>query len=314
MAIYNLFSTRQKKARGEVIDVYQYENMPNSLRVQTLKIIEDTIGYPSAYNINFHTSNIADSFYEKIHNTLSKEYGVFSLKQNYLNDLDALSYFFLEEKNVEKCMDFVELCMKIIQGYVSENQIAFRGITKQKPDDAIEELNERFRNHGFGYQFESGEIIRVDSQIIHSEIVKPILMFLGNDPIYQGANDEFLSAHEHYRHKRYKECLSECLKSFESLMKAIHDKHNWHYETHHNASKLINSCFSHNLVPSFLQSQFTSLKTMLESGVPTIRNNCAGHGQGADIKEVSEEMVSYMLHLTATNLLFLSKCEQNLIL
>ncbi|EPO6927140.1 DUF7014 domain-containing protein [Escherichia coli] len=51
---------------------------------------------------------------------------------------------------------------------------------------------------------------------------------------------------------------------------------------------------------------------MLETGIPTIRNKNAGHGQGADIKEVPEELVSYMLHLTATNLLFLLKCEKNI--
>ncbi|EBH3330230.1 hypothetical protein EHS80_24535, partial [Salmonella enterica subsp. enterica serovar Kentucky] len=74
----------------------------------------------------------------------------------------------------------------------------------------------------------------------------------------------------------------------------------------------INSCLSQNLIPAYLQSQFTSLKTMLETGIPTIRNKNAGHGQGADIKEVPEELVSYMLHLTATNLLFLLKCEKNI--
>ncbi|EIZ1200690.1 hypothetical protein MPJ20_004679, partial [Escherichia coli] len=78
------------------------------------------------------------------------------------------------------------------------------------------------------------------------------------------------------------------------------------------ASKLINSCLSQNLIPAYLQSQFTSLKTMLETGIPTIRNKNAGHGQGADIKEVPEELASYMLHLTATNLLFLLKCEKNI--
>lgn len=75
----------------------------------------------------------------------------------------------------------------------------------------------------------------------------------------------------------------------------------------------IDGCdLSQNLIPAYLQSQFTSLKTMLETGIPTIRNKNAGHGQGADIKEVPEELASYMLHLTATNLLFLLKCEKNI--
>ena len=47
--------------------------------------------------------------------------------------------------------------------------------------------------------------------------------------MYAGANDEFLRAHEHYRHKRHKECLNECLKAFESMMKAICKKRRWPY-------------------------------------------------------------------------------------
>ncbi|HAX5771969.1 TPA: hypothetical protein JTW80_004632, partial [Escherichia coli] len=195
---------------------------------------------------------------------------------------------------------------------VAKNHYEFKDITSQSPGDAVIELNERFREHGVGYQFESEEIIRIDSQLIHADVVKPTLILLSGEPLFEGANDEFLAAHEHYRHKRYKECLNDCLKSFESIMKAIHDKNNWKYSPNDTASKLINSCLSQNLIPAYLQSQFTSLKTMLETGIPTIRNKNAGHGQGADIKEVPEELVSYMLHLTATNLLFLLKCEKNI--
>jgi hypothetical protein len=42
---------------------------------------------------------------------------------------------------------------------------------------------------------------------------------------FDGANEEYLKAHEHYRHRRNKECLTECLteclKAFESTMKII---------------------------------------------------------------------------------------------
>ena len=44
MAIFDLFSKRQKKLRGEVPDVYQYDTMSNSLRVQIVHIITDAIG------------------------------------------------------------------------------------------------------------------------------------------------------------------------------------------------------------------------------------------------------------------------------
>nr|WP_310615727.1 hypothetical protein [Pantoea cypripedii] len=313
MAISNLYSKRQKKVRGEISDVYQYDNIPRPLKVQIIQIIQDSIGRPAPVDRYSSYENAADEVYRYIHETLAKEYGVFKLKEYSDNDFTALTEFFINESDEEKCLDFIELSMKILDGYISENNYKFQGITRQSPEDAIAELNERFKEHGVGYQFESGEIIRIDSQIIHSDVVKPTLSLLGNEPLFAGANDEFLAAHEHYRHKRYKECLNDCLKSFESLMKAIHDKHQWHYNQSDTASKLVNSCLSHNLIPGYLQSQFTSLKTMLETGVPTIRNKNSGHGQGADVKDVPEDMASYMMHLTATNLLFLSKCEQKIV-
>lgn len=212
----------------------------------------------------------------------------------------------------EICLDIIELCFRIIKIYVNQNYYKYKLSTSssQSPEDAIKELNYRFNEQGIGYQFESGELIRVDSQFIHSEVVKPVLKLIGSKKHYVGSNDEFLSAHEHYRHKRYKECLNDCLKSFESLMKAIHDKHSWPYAPNDTAKKLINSCLANNLVPEYLQNQFSSVRILLESGIPTVRNKEGGHGQGAEISTVPEHLASYTLHLTATNLLFLANCEE----
>jgi len=303
MAIFELFSKRQKKMRGEVPDVYVYESIPNGLRVQIIHIIRDTIGQDKY-------ENRAGSSYELIHKALCKEYGVFSLKKNAPDD-NAIYDYFLNSDDYEQCLDIIELCFRVIERHVAVNYYNYQQYTtsSQDPSDAIEELNCRFQESGIGYQFQSGELIRVDSEFIHSETVKPVLKLLGTNKEYIGSNDEFLSAHEHYRHKRFKECLNECLKSFESLMKAIHDKHSWPYNKNDTAKKLINSCLTNNLVPEYLQNQFSSVRILLESGIPTVRNKEGGHGQGSEISSVPEHLASYTLHLTATNLLFLANCE-----
>lgn len=59
-----------------------------------------------------------------------------------------------------------------------------------------------------------------------------------------------------------------------------------------------------------MQEQFSHFRALLESGVPTVRSKEGGHGQGPEIKNVSEAIVSYALHLTATNIVFLSECEK----
>ena len=88
-------------------------------------------------------------------------------------------------------------------------------VSQEKLDSAVFELNARFREHRVGYQYESGDIIRVDSQLIHAEVVKPALALLAA-PEYAGANAEFLKAFEHYRKGDTKGCLNECPKAFES--------------------------------------------------------------------------------------------------
>ena len=200
MAIFELFSKRQKKNRGEMPDVYVYEEIPQSLRVQIIHIIRDTIGEDNY-------QNAAGSAYEFIHKALCKEYGLFTLKQHARNDEEATLDYFLNSEDYERCLDIIEITFRIINNYVDKNYYNYKQSTtsSQEPEDAINELNSRFKESGIGYQFESGELIRVDSKYIHSEAVKPVLNVLGSVKAYRGANDEFLSAHEHYRHKRYKE-------------------------------------------------------------------------------------------------------------
>jgi hypothetical protein len=129
---------------------------------------------------------------------------------------------------------------------------------------------------------------------------------------FQGANQEFRTAHEHYRHARYKECLNDCLKSFESTMKAICDKRKWPYQPADTAKKLISICKDNGLFPIFMDNHLNGLAICLESGVPTARNKTSGHGQGTTPTQVEPEFAAYVLHLTAANILFLASAEKRL--
>lgn len=63
------------------------------------------------------------------------------------------------------------------------------------------ELNARFREYGIGYQYENGEMIRIESQFVHAEVVKPAPV-LPTAKEYAEANAEFLKALENYRKGR----------------------------------------------------------------------------------------------------------------
>jgi len=150
------------------------------------------------------------------------------------------------------------------------------------------------------------QVITKESEFLHTDAMQPTIELL-NEPGYEGANEEFLKAHEHYRHGRNSECLVDCLKAFESTMKIICDAKGWTYKQTDTASKLIKVCLDNGLVPTFSEQQLTSLRTLLESGVPTTRNKLGGHGQGKQRVQVSDSVARYVLHLTAATILLLAE-------
>jgi hypothetical protein len=98
----------------------------------------------------------------------------------------------------------------------------------------------------------------------------------------------------------------DALKAFESTMKSILDERKWAYEKDKDtASKLIQILFQHELLPPMLQTQFTQLRGLLESGLPTVRNKTSGHGQGTDPLPLPKYFAEYALHLAAANIVFL---------
>lgn len=315
MAIFDLFSKRQKALRGEVPDVFTYENLPNALRVQIVHIWTDTLGSDRDYYDTYGHADSVRSAYKFIVDTLCREYGLFKLptaekytERMYLNEL---ANYLLQVDEVEKQLDIVELGFKYIDRLTREYRHLGRSNASECADDAINELNSRFKEHGVGYQFVEGEIVRVDSELLHVEAVKPALRLL-NEKKYKGAQQEFLSAYEHYRHGKHKESLNDCLKSFESTMKAICDKRKWPYRPNATAKTLIQVCFDNGLVPPFWQQHLSSLRSLLESSIPTGRNKLSGHGQGATPTVVPDYLVAYMLHMTASTLVFLTTAEKEL--
>lgn len=298
MAITKLFSMRQKENRGEYPDVYVYNELPIQLRRQVIHILTDYLGdyYSGGDNL----------IYKAIYEKLCREYGLFELDNTNPNDYsyNKIQQFFLNARNIEQALDVIELC------FISINN-EYNRYNSEKALMAINELNTRFKMHGVGYEFVDNQIIRIDSELTHQEIIKPTLGFLRDEQYFSGANAEFLNAHAHYRNKQYKEAITECTKAFESCMKGICEKRGWQYEQSAPAKKLITTCLDNGLVPSYMQDHLTQLRGLLES-TATPRNKESGHGQGPGIKDVPEELASYALHLTASNILFLVNCEKNL--
>ena len=295
--LVEIFSKRKKKTQGKMPDVYQCETIPQELRIQIFHIFRDI---KEVSNWDY-----LDAFEDACSYTrtaLLHEYGLLFLESNqYSVEQDIFAYLLDMETETEKILDIVELFLSRLQRRKSHDSLTNQMIT---------ELNTRFRERGVGYGYESGQIIQIKSQVIHSQVVQPALKML-TAHMYKGANQEYLNAHKHYRAGRYKECLSDCLKSIESCIKAICDKKGWRYnEQKDTADSLIEIVFKEGLLPDFMQSHFSGLRAALKSGVPTIRNRRSGHGQGASVVNVPEHIAAYALHLTAANILLLAKAAE----
>lgn len=307
--IYNIFSKRMEQGKNEN-EIYEYENIPNRLRMQIYYIIKSASGKLEIWGV--------------IREILLREYG----REYLLEDVGDAEYdckeFIRHVEITNEFLDLIEVAFSIIDGKIREivdNQPPAYHMIKQHPDDAIEELNHRFKENNFGYEFIGGQIIRIDRKFTHNEIVKQALKLLFEED-FKSANEEFLIAHKYYKegcakenpNEDFKNAIINCNKAFESTMKLICEKKIElvpAYDSRHEAKKLINDLLEANIIPKHLENNFHGLKNILkgikdclENGLPVIRNK-VGHGKGTEEEWISEEFVTYSINLAATNIVLL---------
>lgn len=308
MAVFDIFSKRQKKERREISpDAFWYDSLSKAFRVQVVHILRDLFGQQECYPVR--PSKHAELF-GAIHDVLAREYGVFELEA-YGEHEQAVIFEFIQTADVEQVFDVIELSLRLANALGPQGLERDSGHkSKATLEEAVTELNCRFLEHGIGYQYESGIIVRIDSEFLHQEAVKPALHLLRAGH-FAGAEKEFLEAHRKFRHQQYEDTISDSLKAFESTLKIICQRKGWVFNEQDTASRLIKIVFDHELVPKYLQSQFGSLRSVLESGVPTIRNRESGHGGGSEPRYVPAHLASYVLHLPASTIVFLGEASKD---
>ena len=189
---YEIFSKRQQRIRDENPDTYQYKTIPENLRVQIVHIWEKVWG--TVYENDAGEpdgSRLCMEAFRLINNTLCEEYGVFHLQEpepyrEFIIPYLVVKDFFIYTEDTDKVIDVIEVSFRYIDQVIRDEFYVpnddgldeifgprHRDIPPDSisPDEAIDQLNRRFLEHNIGYQYESGQI--VDSQDIHSEVVKP---------------------------------------------------------------------------------------------------------------------------------------------
>ncbi len=290
-------------------------NAPQKLRVRIVKIVQFLVVevvIKASPLVPRPFEQPADDFYQRVHDVLSYEFGEFNLGGGVNSAEEDILNFLLKTQNSEQLLKTIEYLFR----FAYDQIFAYKNI--QAPNEhcieafneIVKELNQNFVENDIGYQYESGRMIPVDSHFTHQEIIKPALTILA-DSMYKGANAEFLCAFDHYQAERYKEAMNECLKAFESCMKSICEKRKWNYNQTDAAKKLIDILFNEELFPKYMLSQFNGVRSVLQDGIPTMRNKQSGHGQGPKVIPVPKHMARYALNLTASNIILLTDLEIN---
>ncbi|MFZ4761542.1 MAG: STM4504/CBY_0614 family protein [Alphaproteobacteria bacterium] len=303
-----LYSTRKKQERGELYpDVFTYDHFPEPLKVQIFYLLERYI----TPDDSFLTDGI-----EEIEQKLKEEYGLFTLvNQTEYRDFvkkdpqspfdysetfpfNRIKAYFFQATNVDRLLDIVELLFRKFE-FILEDQIKI--------------LNQRFREHGVGYAFENGQIIRKDNEFTHQQIIKPALLLLTN-PVFANANAEFMQAHQHYRDGLLEEAIVACNKAFETTLKIICHKRGWPLEEKKQTAKpLLEMVMKNNLFgKEYLYGGFEKLTEYLQAFVAKTRNKDSAHGQGTEKREISEHLAEFIIAETANALrLFIKAYEHS---
>ncbi len=286
-----LYSRRHKKENNLFPDVFTYDPMPEKLKITLYKVFNNAI--EQCAKLESYPNNHVNHFYEFIHDAICEEHSFHYLENDYASYQSRVLAFFNSNNDILINLDILNLVLKIIH----ETSKKYNGA---KLIEYIHIINQRMLEHGFGYQYEDGLLIRIDTKHTHAEIIKPALSLL-RDKRFQNADEEFRQAFDAYKAGNHEEAIRVANNSFETTMKIICALHKYGLPAKHTATALIEHLRVNDFVPGFQTEVFKGLAKCMES-VSTVRNNVAGHGQGHEKRVIEESMVSYVLNMTASTI------------
>jgi hypothetical protein len=207
--------------------------------------------------------------------------------------LDAVEYFFQVNASRNFRANQEELIGQINQ-FLKIDELPY-----YLTESVWEEIDTHlFGNPTKGTQLrEYPKIIRKDSDLLHATAIEPTLALL-RKPDLLNANEEFMLALEDYKKGDFKDCLSKCCSSLESVMKVICDRKKYSYQSSDSASPLLKTILSKSNLDTFWEQPIIL--------IATIRNKLSSsHGAGIQPKSVPQHVAKYAINATASAILFL---------
>ena len=307
---FETYAERQRhQNQGGAPEVYIYDQAPAQLRHQIGVALSEGIGsftISDPYSVNSYRPDdtVAYDCWKEIDRACRKE--VFPYLR-YIDDKHFMHRVMAAIEGIaeiDEWLSVVEICCKIMSVLVDTQHAFVDRTDSDAAEAAIAEINRRFDQHRVGYQFENGWIIRKDSALMHAEVIKPALALL-TAAEFTKANDDFMTAHTHYRTGAFKDFVTAANRAFESMLKAICELEHWTYGSGDPAARLVTVVTTNGLFTHDFDAGLTAYVTMLKTGLPVVRNNAGGHGEGLATKEVTAGIARYAINLAASNLVLL---------
>ncbi|MYC00482.1 MAG: hypothetical protein F4X58_00995 [Chloroflexi bacterium] len=141
------------------------------------------------------------------------------------------------------------------------------------------------------------KVVRMDNEVVFDRAITPALEILA-DPRFSSANDEFRKALDRLRNKEYRESVTYCTSTCESVMKVLCKENGWAYNERDTISKLSNIVISHSSLAGSFTQQIGHIGTIRNAGG-------MAHGAGNQKKEVPFRVADYCLAATAAAVVLL---------
>jgi hypothetical protein len=198
-------------------------------------------------------------------------------------------YRWIMKCSVEDLLQTIELFI-----HIKKNE------TQQEPNErlykTINDINDLFKIDMIGYEIVNERFIRKDSEYLHEQVIKQTINLLYTND-FKGPLVEFQKALDHYIRKEYKDTIQEANNSFESTLKSVLTKLKVDFKQDSTAEPLLDLLIKK-------QVMYTYTKPLFQ-GLPKLRNNQSGHGQGIEPKEVNQSYAELALNLAGTFIVFL---------
>ena len=297
-----------KKRQGRI------DNISESFRLQIYYVIEDTLGKwkNSPFGpdtLSYPTNN---SRWDAVERILLKKLGTSQLAKGPSSCVRVRSYI-LKCDPPEFLLVILAFLLVVRELAVSVGRPIKTGIKHLDIsfESVLDGIHTIFRTNNFEYEIiESAaglEAISIDSQYLHEEVIKKTRK-LFYDLKFQGPLQEFDDALAALENQDYDTAINEALKAFESTMKAILQELKHPFNPKWAAKDLIKALTEAGVIPTTFGSLSTGVRTVLESGLPSIRNAPGvAHGSGRDPKEIEQSYAQFAVHLCGSYVVFMIK-------